>query len=400
MPERNFRSHIENLQERARTSEKISDADGELLIDFSDQMDLLQSEYTDSRHKKLLGNCVRLAENVGGLAEALEEKSAAEDIVRYINRTYDNEESNRDYRISLRMFGEHVTEGDGKPDSIEWIPSTYSRNYDPAPDPSNMLQWEEDVVPMIEETRNSRDAAMIATAWNLGARPFEFQDITVGSVTDSDHGLQVTVQGKRGQRSPTLILAVPHLQRWLDDHPNRNEPESPLWTKLNNTDQISDRMFRKILESAAERADVTKPVTLSNFRKSCASYLASQNVNQAHIEDHMGWKRGSSVAARYVAIFGGDSEREIAKAYGAEISEDEDDPIAPIDCPRCQRETPRDQDCCMWCGQALSPEGVEKMDERQERLFDSAIEAEGDMKERLKNVQSEIEELRALGLEI
>ncbi|MFC6940806.1 hypothetical protein ACFQE8_12700 [Salinirubellus sp. GCM10025818] len=54
----------------------------------------------------------------------------------------------------------------------------------------------------------------------------------------------------------------------------------------------------------------------------------------------------------------------------------------------------------MWCGQALSPKGVEKIEERRERMFDSALEAEGDMKERLKNVQSEIEELRALGLEI
>jgi hypothetical protein len=54
----------------------------------------------------------------------------------------------------------------------------------------------------------------------------------------------------------------------------------------------------------------------------------------------------------------------------------------------------------MWCGQALSPKGVEKVEDRQERMFESALEAEGDMKERLKNVQSELEELRALGLEI
>lgn len=82
------------------------------------------------------------------------------------------------------------------------------------------------------------------------------------------------------------------------------------------------------------------------------------------------------------------------------VSEDEMAPIGPVECPRCQRETPRDKVQCMWCGQAVSPKGVEKIEERRERMFDSALEAEDDMKERLKNVQSELEELRALGLEI
>jgi hypothetical protein len=214
---------------------------------------------------------------------------------------------------------------------------------------------------MVEETRNSRDAAIIATAWNLGARPFEFQDIQIGDIADSNHGYQVTVEGKRGQRSPTLILAVPHLQRWLDDHPDRDNRTAPLWSKLTEPEPIGPRMFRKVLDTAAERAGITRPVTLSNFRKSCASYLASQNVNQVNIENHMGWTRGSQVAARYIAVFSGDGERQIAKAYGADVEEAEPDPIAPIECYRCHRETPRDRDRCMWCGQLLDPAAMEEV---------------------------------------
>lgn len=372
MPPRDYRSQIETYRERARTSEDISEADSELLIEFSDRMDLLQSRIGEYRHRDLLGYGVRLAENVGGLADALEDRDAAEDIVRYINRTYDNEDTNRDYRDALRQFGERVTDEEGKPDSIEWIPSGHSRNYDPAPNPSDMLHWEEDVLPMIEHTRNSRDAAMIATAWNLGARPFEFQDILVGDITDSLHGLQVTVRGKKGQRSPTLILAVPYLQRWLDDHPARDQRDAPLWSKLTSPEQISDRMVRKIFETAAERAGVNKPVTLSIFRKSCASYLASNNVNQANIEDHMGWTRGSRVCSRYVSVFGSENERQIARAYGAEIEETEPDAIAPIECYRCKRDTPRDRDRCMWCGQLLDPAAIERI-KRDESEVRSAV---------------------------
>lgn len=54
-------------------------------------------------------------------------------------------------------------------------------------------------------------------------------------------------------------------------------------------------MFTKTLEGAAEDAGVDRPVTFTSFRKSSASYLASQGMNQAHIEDHHGWVRGSDV---------------------------------------------------------------------------------------------------------
>lgn len=59
-------------------------------------------------------------------------------------------------------------------------------------------------------------------------------------------------------------------------------------------------------------------MTPTVFRKSSASYLASQNVSQAHLEDHHGWTRGSKIAARYIAVFDDANEREIARARGAE----------------------------------------------------------------------------------
>jgi hypothetical protein len=54
----------------------------------------------------------------------------------------------------------------------------------------------------------------------------------------------------------------------------------------------------------------------------------------------------------------------------------------------------------MWCGQALIVKGIEKMEKQRERLFESALEAEEDMKDLLKSVQSELEELRAIGLDV
>lgn len=74
-----------------------------------------------------------------------------------------------------------------------------------------MLKWEKDVLPMIEETRNARDAALIAVAFDAGARSGELQELTVGDVTDAKNGLRIFVDGKMGQRSVLLIPSVPYL---------------------------------------------------------------------------------------------------------------------------------------------------------------------------------------------
>lgn len=75
----------------------------------------------------------------------------------------------------------------------------------------------------------------------------------------------------------------------------------------------------------------------------------------------MGGTRGSMIASRYVAVFGTKKERQIAKAYVADVEEEEPDPLAPVERYRCKRETPRDKDRCMWCGQVLTPASIAKI---------------------------------------
>ncbi|WP_137288599.1 tyrosine-type recombinase/integrase [Natronorubrum halophilum] len=356
---------IERLRDRIEEGEEISDADHDVLMEFSDQLYLLSSRYSNHRHEHLLRRCTRMAEEVGSLADTLDDRDATEDLVRWIHRTYDNEETNRDYRGSLRVFAKHVTDGDEIPDTVSWVPGSTSRNYKPAPKPGDMLKWEDDILPMIDAARYSRNKAIIAVAWDSGARSGEFRDLTIGDVSDHDRGLQITVDGKTGQRTITLIPSVPYLQRWLEDHPTGDDPSAPLWTKLHSADGISYNMYRKILEGAAEDADVRKPVTLTNFRKSSASYLANMGVNQAVLEEHHGWARGSKVASRYISVFADASDREIARAHGVDVEVDKPDPTGPVECPRCGKDTPRSEDFCMWCHQALEHGALDDIQEAQ-----------------------------------
>jgi site-specific recombinase XerC len=403
-----FHRLIDNLRERIQISDHIDDDDREALLRFSDEMEFHDVEYTDARHVKLLQHCTVLAGSSPNkydpdelpdtrLVDAIHDREELKKIARWIKRNFDSEETKRDYRVALRMFAEHVTPGDGKPDAVRELSAGTPRNYQPMPDPAKMLDWDKHIQPMIQHATNHRDKAAIAVSWDLGARSEEFQHLRIGDISDHRHGVKISVDGKRGQRSPLIIPSVPYLRQWLSLHPADDTPTAPLWSKLNTVDTLSYRMFLKMIKKPARRAGIDHTdITYRRMRKSSASYLASQNINQAHIEDHHGWKRGSNVAARYISVFGEANDREVARAHGIDVQEEEPDPTAPLDCPRCQRETPREEPLCVWCGQALSQHAAEQVDETDSRFFESAGQASGELFDDLSEIKTLLDENPAL----
>ncbi|MDY6777743.1 MAG: tyrosine-type recombinase/integrase, partial [Candidatus Nanohaloarchaea archaeon] len=249
---------------------------------------------------------------------------------------------------------------------------------------------EDDVKPMIEHTRNPRDAALIGVQYEAGMRGGELYDLTIGDVTDADHGIRLRVDGKTGQRSVLLTadFSIPHLQRWLSDHPAPDDPDAPLWSKLTEPERYSYQRFLQCFKNAAKRVDVTKPVTPTNFRKSNAYWLAKKrDANAALIEDRQGRERGSPVVARYIAQFGEDTEAQYARLQGKEVETSEPADRTPVECPRCTRETPRDEGKCMWCGQALDYDAMEEIRAEQREVRTAALRLAKENPELLDDIQ-------------
>jgi hypothetical protein len=150
---------------------------------------------------------------------------------------------------------------------------------------------------------------------------------------------------------------------------------------------MSYRAFKNIFENAADRAGVTKPVTPTNFRKSNATFLARHGMSQAYIEDRQGRKRGSDATAHYVARFGGEADDEYARIHGVEVEEEEAEPFGPVECPRCEKQTPRDEDSCVWCGQALDYDAPEQRRAEQREVREAVLRLAKDNPELLDDVQ-------------
>lgn len=101
---------LEILRDRIDETEDIDEIDRGTLRAFDDALTLLNSQYSTYRHVKLLRHVTIIAEEVGGINAALTDQEAAENIVRWINRTNDNKETNHDYRVALKVFGRRVTD--------------------------------------------------------------------------------------------------------------------------------------------------------------------------------------------------------------------------------------------------------------------------------------------------
>lgn len=215
-------------------------------------------------------------------------------------------------RVALRMLGGHLMPGDPedeKPFTVEWISADLPVDYDPIPDKMKMRWWDEHILPALNNAKYARNKAALAVDWDAGPRSGEFRSLTVGDVGDHKHGKEITVDGRQGQRSVTLITSVPYLKRWLEVHPKGDDPEAPLWCDLDTGREVSykmkQKMIRKPVERAVENGDLKKPSKMgfTRMRKSSASYLARKNVSQNQLERHHGWVENSDEARRYIIVF-------------------------------------------------------------------------------------------------
>ena len=356
-------AEVEKQRERIRETDQITEETREKLLRASKVMGQHKSTWGHSRHESVLKRLIMIA--WGGtkydppeasLTDALEDRDATGEIVEWIHEHYENEETNRDMRGALRTFGKVLTNKDPSnkdatpPPSIDWVPADLPRNYNPVPNPADMISWTETREMCDHPETNARDAALLAVAWDAGPRSGELEELTVGDISDHDLGKIIRVDGKTGQRDITITNAVPYVRQWLNSHPASDDPSAPLWSKLKKPEGISYRMYRDIFMDAAERVGLEKPNDPTNFRKSSASVCASNGMNQATLEKRYGWKRGSDAASRYIRVFGEDADRELAKARGMDVDFEEKGPEGPTDCRRCGVLIDRDAGKCDNCG--------------------------------------------------
>ena len=109
-------------------------------------------------------------------------------------------------------------------ETLEWIQIRIPRHEQKIP--SDLLV-EEDVIQLIESTRNKRDRAFVALLCDIGPRISEIGNMRIGDVYHDKKGIAVHISGKTGPRRCRATFSVTYVEEWLAVHPRQPDPNAP-----------------------------------------------------------------------------------------------------------------------------------------------------------------------------
>ncbi|MFW6083135.1 MAG: tyrosine-type recombinase/integrase [Thermoplasmatota archaeon] len=391
MPTNDFEGRIKKAKSNLNDRDDIIKENKEKLLEFDKQLEL--NDYSKARRYKYL---VQLPKIVSQLDKPLEEakREDIENLILWLKRREDiNSTTKNDYKKLLKRFYKWI--GDGEyPPCVEWLKINYNNSNGKLPE--EMLT-EDDIEELIDHALNPRDKALISILWETGARIGELIDLTVGSIEDRQHGLKIVVDGKTGSRRIPLIESVPYINKWLEEHPDRDNKEAPLWVNIgevNLGEKMNYPAIRKLLKKARDRSDIDKPVNPHNFRHSRATYLANR-FTEAQLCEWFGWVQGSDVPSKYVHLSGRDIDQSYDRLHGIVTEENkEESKLTPKECPRCNEKNPPKAKYCNRCGMALSLEASQDIEERSNELSKGFMELAKENPELMEVLEEEIKKAK------
>jgi site-specific recombinase XerD len=288
--------------------------------------------------------------------------------VRVIKKKYNHNSANL-YRVTVKKFFQWVYGMDeGYPNVVRWIKSKRDKSI-----PNEILSTEE-ILKLVNAAKNDRDRALVHVLYESAARVSEVLGLKIKDVALDDFGASIKVRGKTGERRIRLINSVPSITQWLNSHPFKDTPNSPLWfvegyRKVSNG-ALGYKGLEFKLRGLAKRSGVLKPVNPHNFRHSRLTELAKQGYMESELRIIAGWEANSNMPAVYLHISGADIDRKMLSKAGI-LNEDEeigpDEVLRPVRCPRCLKENPAGSKYCN-CGLVLDSIEALKVDEVKEDL--------------------------------
>jgi site-specific recombinase XerD/ribosomal protein L40E len=286
------------------------------------------------------------------------------------------------YKIAIKKLFQFIKgfEWDSKqyPEEVRWIKVNSSKNNNKLPE--EILTFEE-IQEMVKNASNLRDKAFIYVLYESGARISEIMGLKIKHITFDKDGAIIMVNGKTGSRRIRLVLSASKLANWIENHPNKSNKESYVWTNLEKDDgkPLCYRRISDILKEVAKKAGIKKPVNPHAFRHARATHLA-KHLPDAVMKSYFGWVQSSKMASIYYHLSGADIDSAILKIYG-KSQEEKKKPLLPKICPRCEHENSPESEFCSKCGLPLGTEHIELKREKE------MIEEISKLKKELENIK-------------
>jgi len=303
--------------------------------------------------------------------------------ISQIEKEKTSHETKRTEKECIKQFYRWLKNVDGEeyPPEVKWIKSKRSRRHSILP---GTLLTEDEIKQMAESCPNQRDRALILLTYETGGRIGELLSLSVGALAFDKYGAVLRFEGKTGSRRARIIFSASALAEWLNHHPFKAEPDSPLWTsfdRVGSEKRLEYGAARNLLVAAAKRCGVKKRVNPHSFRHSRASNLANV-LTEAQMKEYLGWVGDSRMPAVYVHLSGRNVDNALFKLNGIKTEDEvnrEERRLRVQQCERCRVANPPTNRFCSRCGSPLDIKTAlevqkeqDTTDEIMNRLFEDS----------------------------
>ena len=232
---------------------------------------------------------------------------------------------------------------EGYPKAVSWIRAKELKSTLKASD----LLDPGDVKKLVAVTPDLRLKALVDVCYECGLRVGEALQMHVRDVDVQEQCAVLTVSGKTGPRQAFSIESLPLLMSWLDQHPNRDNPDAWLWT--DDTKPLTYDRARFKLQECRRKAKISKRVFWHLFRHSSATNKAE--LGEPMLRTIYGWSKNSDEPSTYIHLSGEAVKKALLQKAGVQQKVEAEPKV--IMCPRCKCPNEPNATICVRCKSVL-----------------------------------------------
>jgi integrase len=309
-----------------------------------------------------------------------------------------------------------------KPEVIDNIP-TLKRKERSKYKPSDLWTKEEHSI-FLQYCSNKRDRCYHAMAIDTSCRGHELLKIRIKDILYKTAGnyqyAEVLVNGKTGSRVIPLIVCIPYVKDWLDDHPQRTNPTAHLFCGLKKNmgrmltryaiydtyQHYKEKVFPRLLEDPNVPGD-DKKIIQGLLQKPWNPYIQrhysltekAKILKESVLRVHAGWGMNSKMPHIYLHYYGNESSESLLEAYGIiPKGQHNIDQLKPKQCPNCNEPNKPDSKFCMKCRMILTYDAYNETVTMNQR-YEQELQQMKEKLDRVTKLQEQFEVLnKKLGL--
>ena len=237
-----------------------------------------------------------------------------------------------------------------------------------------------------------RMKAMITISLESLSRPQELLGRKIKDVElfDNYAKIYITEHGKEGTGFLRIIDSYQYLSEWLNQHPQKDNPEAYLFIttgKTNRNKQMRPITANKYIKQRCKEIGLNKPITLYSLKRNGVTFLRLQGADDLEIQHRARWTSTDQLKTYDLSTQEDSFKVELIKR-GLVEGKGKFKEFAPKtkECLFCNTTNGIAESICSQCKRPLDREVIEQEAKKKE------VEVT-DLKEQMKNIQQQFTDI-------